>query len=185
MLHGPDFAEQLEGDQNIFSSYEQQLFTRVVSLAEKMGKPVSLTVAPGTDPFEAIMLTAQRLQSSVVVAGRSEKMSVQEQGRLTGLAWEKLPHPRPRFTLQIIDAKGDTTSFLMGPHEPSLRPEDIELLHRLWLELTSDSSLRGLHHHQLVSVALRRMAAALRGADREAILAELRRLASAGPRLRQ
>ncbi len=185
MMQGPDFAERLEGDQNVFSSYEQQLFTRVVALAEKMGKPVFLTVAPGTDPFEAILLTAQRLQSSIVVAGRSEKMSIQEQGRLTGLAWERLPHPRPRLTLQVIDTNGQTTSFLMGPHAPSLRPEDVELLHRLWLELTADPALRGLHHHQLVSVALRRFAAALRGADRDTILAELRRLAAADAQKRR
>ncbi len=177
MLRGPDFAERLEGDQNVFSSYEQQLFTRVVSLAEKMGKPVSLTVAPGTDPFEAVLLTAQRLQSSVVVAGRSEKMSIQEQGRRTGLVWERLPHPRPRLTLQIIDTDGATTNFLMGPHAPALRPEDVELLHRLWLELTADPALRALHHDQVLSVALRRMAAGLRGSDREDIRAELRRLA--------
>ncbi len=179
LVRGADFAEHLAGDQSLFSEYEQLLFTRVVSLAEKMGKPVLLTVAPATDPFEAVLLTAQRLQSSVVATGHSQKITPQEQARRTGLAWEKLPHPRPRLTLQIISPSGETASFLLGPHAPSLRPEDVELLHRLWLELTTDPTMRGLHHQQIITVALRRFAAGLqRGTDRDAILAELRRLAA-------
>jgi len=185
IISGPDFAEHLAGDQSVFSEYEQTLFSRVVNLAEKMGKPVSLTVAPGTDPFEAVLLTAQRLQSARVVAGRSHKITPQEQSRRTGLAWERLPHPRPRLTLEIISPNGETVSFLLGPHAPSLRPEDVELLHRLWLELTGDPALRGLHHHQIISVALRRFAAGLRAADREAIMAELRRLAAEETRTRR
>ena len=185
LVSGGDFAEHLAGDQSTFSQYEQALFSRVVSRAETMGKPVFLTVVPGTDPFEAVVLTAQRLQSSVVVAGTSHRLTPREQARRTGLAWEKLPHPRPRLTLQVIEPGGDTQSFLMGPHAPSLRPEDLELLHRLWLELTADPHLRGLHHDQIISVALRRFATTLRGADRDDVLAELRRLASGELRSRR
>ena len=181
LMRGADFSEQLP-DQHIFSEYEQKLFSSVVSLAEKMGKPVSLVVVPGTNPEDAIMLTAQRLQSSRVVVGRSYVVSAQEKALIVGRAWERLPHPRPRLTLEVISPKGETASFLLGPHAVSLRPEDQEMLHRLWLELTSDPALRGLHHDQLVSVALRRMAAGLRGADRESIRAELRRLAGGARR---
>ena len=181
LMRGADFSEQLP-DQHIFSEYEQKLFSSVVSLAEKMGKPVSLVVVPGIDPEDAIMLTAQRLQSSRVVVGRSHVVSAQEKALIIGRAWERLPHPRPRLTLEVINPKGETASFLLGPHGVSLRPEDQEMLHRLWLELTSDPALRGLHHEQLISVALRRMAAGWRGADRESIRAELRRLAGGARR---
>jgi hypothetical protein len=183
LMRGADFSEQLP-DQHIFSEYEQKLFSSVVSLAEKMGKPVSLVVVPGINPEDAIMLTAQRLQSSRVVVGRSHVVSGQEKALIIGRAWERLPHPRPRLTLEVISPKGETASFLLGPHGVSLRPEDQEMLHRLWLELTSDPALRGLHHDQLISVALRRMAAGLRGDDRESIRAELRRLAG-GPAVRR
>ena len=183
LMRGADFSEQLP-DQHIFSEYEQKLFSSVVSTAEKMGKPVSLVVVPGINPEDAIMLTAQRLQSWKVVVGRSHVVSAQEKALIIGRAWERLPHPRPRLTLEVISPKGETASFLLGPHAVSLRPEDQEMLHRLWLELTSDPALRGLHHDQLVSVALRRMAAGLRGADRESIRAELRRLAG-GPAARR
>src|SRR5262252_4466046 len=59
----------------IFDHYEQELFTAVVSVAEKEGKPVSLLVVPGTDVFEAIMVTAQRLASGRIVCGRSNKLT--------------------------------------------------------------------------------------------------------------
>jgi amino acid transporter len=175
LMQGPDFTEHMAADQ--FSEYEQLMFSRVVSLAEKTGKPVSLAVVPGTVPEEAIMLTAQRLRSSTVMVGRSFKMSAQEKALRLGMAWEKLPNPRPRITLQVISPSGETASFLPGPHAPSLRPEDVEMLHRVWLELVADPGLHGLHHNQIIAVALRRLAAGLRAQDRESLLAELRRLA--------
>ena len=48
----------------VFDHYEQELFTAAVAVAEKEGKPISLLVVPATDVFEAIMVTAQRLDSS-------------------------------------------------------------------------------------------------------------------------
>ncbi len=58
----------------IFDQYEQELFTAVVSVAEKEGKPVSLLVVPGTDVFEAIVVTAQRLDASRIICGLSNKL---------------------------------------------------------------------------------------------------------------
>ena len=87
---------------DVFDVYEQGLFSKVVALAEKQGKPVSLLVVPGTDVFDAIMMTAQRLESSRVVTGLSTKLSADEQARLTGDAWERLPEPKPRLTMEII-----------------------------------------------------------------------------------
>ncbi len=177
VMKGADFAEELAGDQNLLGEYEQLLFTRVVALAEKMGKPVHLMVAPGTNPEDTIMLAAQRLQSSLAVVGRSLVVSAQERALRIGRAWEKLPHPRPTLTLQVINPEGETASFLLGPHAPQLRPEDQELLHRIWLELTEEAALGRLHHDQVMTVALRRLAVELRGQERERIREELRRLA--------
>jgi amino acid transporter len=180
LIRGADFAERLEGEQNVFSEYEQMLFTRVVSLAEKAGRPVSLTVVPGVNPEETIMVTAQRLRSATVAVGRSFVVSASEKARMIGLAWERLPHPRPRLTLEVISPNGDTARFLLGPHAPAVRPEDQELLHRIWLELTADPTMRQLHHDQLIAIALRRLAAQLRGPERETLRAEIRRMANTG-----
>ena len=138
----------------VFDHYEQELFTSVVAVAEKEGKPVSLLVVPATDVFEAIILTAQRLNSSRIVCGRSNKLSNDEQAKLTGDAWEKLPEPRPRLTLEIYGPDGAIQEYQLGPHTPRLRPQDLELLHTMWLQLTSDPKLAGTHHYHVISLAL-------------------------------
>ncbi len=59
----------------VFDHYEQELFTAAVAVAEKEGKPISLLVVPATDVFEAIMVTAQRLDSSRVLSAGSPTSS--------------------------------------------------------------------------------------------------------------
>jgi amino acid transporter len=155
---------------DIFDKYEQELFSAVVSVAEKEGKHVSLLVVPGSNVFDTILLTAQQLQSSRVVTGFSEKLSPDQQGKLTGDAWERLPEPKPRLTLELIRKDGGITEYQLGPHEPRLRPKDLALLHQLWLEVTSEPQLSGLHHYDLIAIALENLRGDLSGEDREKIL---------------
>ena len=109
----------------VFDHYEQELFTAAVAVAEKEGKPISLLVVPATDVFEAIMVTAQRLDSSRVVCGLSNKLTADEQAKLTGDAWERLPEPRPRLTLEVCAPDGTIREFALGPHTPRMRPQDV------------------------------------------------------------
>jgi hypothetical protein len=84
-----------------------------------------------------------------------------EQGAQVGRYWEELPEPRPSISLEIVlENQKDTMFFNLGPHPPRLWPEDIELAHRLWLELGSTAGAR-LHHRDIIGVALRRMNAEL------------------------
>lgn len=159
---------------DIFDHYEQELFTSAVAVAEKEGRPVHLLVVPATDVFDAIVATAQRLDSSRIVCGLSNKLSAAEQAKLTGDAWERLPEPRPRLEMEIISPNGSSHTYSLGPHTPSLRQADLELLHRLWLDVTSDEKYRGLHHYDLISVALKELERELRGPQREETLATLR-----------
>jgi hypothetical protein len=138
----------------VFETYEQELFSKVVAVAEKEGRPVSLLVVPGTNVFDAIMATAQRLDASRVVCGISAKLNVEEQGKLTGDAWERLPEPKPRVVLEVVEPSGEKWEFFLGPHTPRMREEDVELMHRMWLEITSDRSFAGLHHYDIVALAL-------------------------------
>ncbi|HET9409137.1 MAG TPA: APC family permease [Candidatus Sulfotelmatobacter sp.] len=138
----------------VFDHYEQELFTAAVAVAEKEGKPIHLLVVPSTDVFEAIIVTAQRLASSRVVCGLSNKLSPDEQAKLTGDAWERLPEPRPRLTLEVYAPDGTNREYALGPHNPRLRPEDVELMHRLWLNITSDPKYAGAHHYHIVALAL-------------------------------
>ena len=174
LYRGPAFSGYREYDANdIFNEYEQELFTKVVAVAEKEGKPVSLLVVPGTSVFDSIMVTAQRLQSDLIVCGQSNKLSTDEQAKLTGDAWERLPEPKPRLTLEIIAPDGATHTYHLGPHAPNLRPEDIELLHRLWLEVTQDPKFAKLHHYDILSLALKELELDIDGPRRQELLAML------------
>ena len=157
----------------VFDHYEQDLFTSVVAIAEKVGKPVSLLVVPATDVFEAIVLTAQRLDSSRIVCGSSNKLSIDEQAKLTGDAWERLPEPRPRLALEIYGPDGWVRQYQLGPHTPRLRPEDLELLHTIWLEITRDPKLAGTHHYHVVSLALQELKRELQSTERDQLIRKL------------
>jgi len=159
----------------IFDHYEQELFTAVVTVAEKEGKPVSLLVVPGTDVFEAILVTAQRLDAARIVCGLSNKLSADEQGKLTGDAWERLPEPRPRLTLEVYAPDGTSHEYLLGPHTPRMRPEDISLMHKVWLDVTADPRFAGAHHYHVVALALEELENELHSDKREELLARLER----------
>jgi amino acid transporter len=157
----------------VFDHYEQELFTAAVSVAEKEGKPISLLVVPATDVFEAIMVTAQRLESSRVICGLSNKLTADEQAKLTGDAWERMPEPRPRLTLEVCAPDGTVREFALGPHTPRLRPQDVELMHKLWLNITADSKFAGAHHYHIVALALEELQRELSTEQRAQLLAKL------------
>jgi hypothetical protein len=146
-----------------------------VSLAEKEGKHVSLLVAPGTDVFDAIMMTAQRLDSSRLVSGLSTKLRADEQAKFTGDAWERLPEPKPRLVMEVISPDGVRHEYPLGPHEPRLRPSDVALLHKIWLKISSNPEYAGLHHYHVVALALEELERDLGSERREELLRELRR----------
>jgi hypothetical protein len=142
----------------IFSSYEKQLFSHVVELAEKEGKPVELLVVPATDPFVAMVQAATNLKASRLVTGVSRAMSSDELARRIGRAWETLPEPRHPFSLEIIAPDRPSTFVNLGPHPPRLWPEDVDRLHDIWLRLSGDQAFGSkLHHRDVVGIALRRL----------------------------
>ena len=157
----------------VFDHYEQELFTAAVAVAEKEGKPVSLLVVPATDVFEAIVVTAQRLDSHRIVCGLSNKLMPDEQAKLTGDAWERLPEPRPRLTVEIHSPDGCVREYPLGPHTPQLRSQDLELMHRVWLDVTADPKYAGAHHYHIVALALEELKRELESDQRAEVLAKL------------
>ena len=165
----------LETDQ-IFSSDETQLFTKVVALAEKAGKHVELVVVPSPDPILAAVQMAQNLQSSLIVTGPSARLDPPGQGRVVGQAWEKLPEPRPSLSLEIVMNEGRSVFFNLGPHPPRLWPEDVQTVHDLWLEM-SEPQMAGsnLSHRDVISVALQRLKREFDSTQRNEVLADIRK----------
>jgi hypothetical protein len=101
--------------------------------------------------------TAAKIQASRLVTGVSARMDSEELARLIGQAWERLPEPRHPFSLEIITPDRPSTFVNLGPHPPRLWPQDVDLVHELWLELSEKYGGSKLHHRDVVSVALRRM----------------------------
>jgi amino acid transporter len=175
-LTGPGSAEYDLSMDQIFSDYEQTLFTKAVSVAESYGKHIDLLVVPARDVWSAIVQTANQLESSAIVAGLSSKMTSQEQAFYLGRAWEAMPEPKRQMLFQVVRPDMEVETFRIGPHTPAIRTEDVHLVHRIWLDATRYKGLEKVHHSDLVSMALTRFAHDYTGNDRENILRELRKV---------
>ncbi|MBV9082938.1 MAG: amino acid permease [Acidobacteriaceae bacterium] len=167
----PD-SEYALNEEQVFGTDERALFSAVVTIAEKEGKPVELLVVPAADPFSAVVQTANQLKVSRVVTGVSPRMSSEELARRIGLAWERLPQPRHPFSLEIITPGRPSMFVNLGPHPPRLWPEDVDKLHALWLELSEHLGSK-LHHRDVVGLALRRLEHELGGPERDELLRQL------------
>jgi amino acid transporter len=141
----------------IFAENETRLFSKVVSLAEKAGKSVRLLAVPATDANLALLEIARNLRAARVVVGVSGKMGTNEQARRAGRAWESLSEPRPPVSFEIVLESDESRFYDLGPHPPRLWPEDVELAHAIWLQLSHKFEAH-IHHRDVVGIALRRMA---------------------------
>src|SRR5207237_7523363 len=137
-LTGAGAAEYDLTMEQIFSDYEQTLFTRAVSVAEGYGKRVSLLVVPARDVWSAIVQTANALESAAVVSGLSTKMTAEEQAFNLGRAWEAMAPPKRQFVLHVIRPDTESRTFRIGPHRPTMKTADVHLGHRRCLDANRD-----------------------------------------------
>ena len=87
-----------------------------------------------------------------------------------------MPEPRHAFSLEVISPDRPSTFVNLGPHPPRLWPEDVELLHDIWLNLSEAEQLGcRLHHRDIVGVALRRLRDDLKNNDRDRVVSEVQR----------
>jgi len=152
---GPEF---LSVEDQSFSEHEQTIFTKAVSVAESFGKKVSLLVVPASDVFAALAQGANSLEMDSVVSGVSTRMTAEDQAFHMGQAWEALPEPKRQFNFYIIGPDGAVKVFYIGPHAPALSPDDVQLVHRLWVNMRRDPSVPDLHHSDIITYALTRLA---------------------------
>src|SRR5262245_38066030 len=144
-------------------------------MAEKKGKTIHLAVAAATDKWEAILRAARSLQSSAVALGASPNTSVVEDARVAGLAWERLPDPKPEVALQFYFSSGQDEIFYLGPHAPHLTPKEIDLLHGMWLQVSSEVAPDEIHHHDVVHFALEELAHDINNSERREVVNRLKR----------
>ncbi len=124
----------------MFTGYEQELFTRVVAMAEKEGKPVELVVVPGINPFDAMAHTASKLKG---IAPGHRRVRAHGFGRTGPAHWLGLGEGAGAsvpFALEIISPGRPSIFVNLGPHPPRLWPQDIELVHNMW---STEREVRG------------------------------------------
>ncbi|HEY5028502.1 MAG TPA: APC family permease, partial [Candidatus Angelobacter sp.] len=156
-LTGYGSADRDLAMEQIFSDYEQTLFTKAVSIAESYGKTISLLVIPARDVWSAIVQTANALESSAVTSGISSKMTGEEQAFRLGQAWEAMAEPKRQFVFQVVRADSTVESYRIGPHTPTMKTEDVHLVHKIWLDIKKISGTEDIHHSDIVTLALTRL----------------------------
>jgi hypothetical protein len=155
------------------------VFTKAVSVAESFGKRVSLLVVPAAEIFPALAQTASSLEVESVVSGSSSSLTAEEQAFYMGQAWEALPEPKRQFNFCVVAPDGQVKVFYIGPHAPALSPEDVQLVHRLWLNMRRDPKAAELHHSDIITYALTRLAGQY-AREKDDILRDLRNCRGAG-----
>jgi hypothetical protein len=99
-------ADHRDGEklaERIVDDYEARVFSAVVHIAEKLGKPASLLAVPGEDPCSLILQAAEKLRSSRVIIGPSSSHT--NQRHEIEQAWKQLPGSRPKVFVEISDTK--------------------------------------------------------------------------------
>jgi amino acid transporter len=172
-MMGVGGPEYLNAEEQSFSEHEQMVFTKAVSVAESFGKKVSLLVVPAGDVYAALAQGASSLEVDSVVSGTSTRMTAQDQAFYLGQAWEALPQPKRQFNFYVIGHDGETKVFFIGPHAPALSADDVQLVHRLWLNMRRDPSMLELHHSDIITYALTHLAGQY-AREKEEILRDLR-----------
>ncbi|HYN08012.1 MAG TPA: magnesium transporter [Vicinamibacterales bacterium] len=174
-LLGVDVSEDASTDPTPTPA-ERHLLSEVVALAERYGRPVRLLVVPALNVFDAIVATVIRLRSSEVHVGESQTLSLDEQARRLGAAWERAPKPE-RLDVQLFvhHHSGRVDTYHLGAHPPALTAADLDLIHRLWLDATSAIGPH-VHHHDVVRAALTQMEQQLNGPERNEGLSAIRQV---------
>ncbi|HMB79492.1 MAG TPA: APC family permease, partial [Vicinamibacterales bacterium] len=169
LLRGPDgSSHDLDADE-LFTDYEQTLFTRVVAIAERHGRGVKLLVLPATNIFDAVAQSAVILKASEIVVGESAVLSPEDQAHQMGQAWDRAPHDRELITQFVVHfADGHMQTFALGAHPPHLTPEDVERIHRLWVDAVKAVG-PNVHHRDVIVAALDSLEAELHASPDKAI----------------
>ena len=171
LMRGPDTGYRDIAQDRLFGRYEQYLFSKVVALAEKAGKTVHLLVVPSSDIFQAIVMTAAQLGSADIIAGRSSVLTPENQAKLLGEAWERLSNkPQQRVRFHVIGPNDEIQNFYLGAHAPDLSDEEIDFIHKLWLDVSHEKGLDNVRHKHIVIAALVHLADELHSDQRARVL---------------
>jgi amino acid transporter/nucleotide-binding universal stress UspA family protein len=102
-------------DEPEMDTYDQQLMTAVVELAEKAGKQVKPLIVPTNNPLHAILQTAKDLQAHELIVGASNRYTADEQMEQIAFYWISLHGGQPPpLTVRILSRERDMYLDLAG-----------------------------------------------------------------------
>jgi amino acid transporter len=183
LLRGPVGSSHELDAEELFTDYEQLLFTRVVAIAEREGRNVKLLVLPATNIFDAVAQAAVKLEAADIVVGQSASLSISDQAQLMGEAWDRTPHERSLATNFVLRAPdGSVQRVSLGAHAPNLSGGDVEHIHRLWVDAVKEVG-PGLHHRDVVAASLKILEEDLNGPKHGDTIERLRRQSLEAPDL--
>ena len=85
-----------------------------------------------------------------------------------------------RTRLVTYKLNGEVQSYLLGPHAPTLTSDDLDLIHKLWLEAVAEVGIE-VHHRDVVRVALEKLRREMQGGKRSEAMDMIRRQADESP----
>jgi amino acid transporter/nucleotide-binding universal stress UspA family protein len=102
-------------EQPDLDTYDQQLMTAVVQLAEKAGKEVKPLIVPTNNPIHAVLTTARDLQAHELIMGASNRYTADEQTEQIAFYWINLHGGNPApLTVRILSRERDIYLDLSG-----------------------------------------------------------------------
>jgi len=102
-------------EQPDLDTYDQQLMTAVVQLAEKAGKQVKPLIVPTNNPIHAVLMTAKDLQAHELILGASNRYTADEQTEQIAFYWISMHGGNPApLTIRILSRERDIYLDLAG-----------------------------------------------------------------------
>ena len=102
----PPMTQGIHPEDTRVNDDDRDLLTKIVTVAEEVGKRVHPVVLPTNNPLYAIATTARDLKAREVVLGVSEKVHAEEQLEQFALAWGSAiadqPGEDPPLTVRIL-----------------------------------------------------------------------------------
>jgi hypothetical protein len=96
-------------------TYDQQLMTAVVQVAERAGKQVKPLIVHTNNPLHTVMQTAKEVQANELIMGASNKYTADEQMEQLAFYWISLHDGQPApLTVRILSRERDMYLDLAG-----------------------------------------------------------------------
>jgi amino acid transporter/nucleotide-binding universal stress UspA family protein len=108
-------GDELVPDNAELDTYDQELMTAVVQLAERAGKQVKPLIVPTNNPLHAVLTTAKDLDVRELIMGASNRYTADEQLEQIAFYWISLHGGRPTpLTVRVLSRDRDMFLDLAG-----------------------------------------------------------------------